>query len=165
MKKLIISILLLFSKNIFAFTEIELVNYYYNPVKIEIGSMIDKTKVDNNIFKETLTQEKRVYLTQNDYVLIENNKIYFKIDFTICGAIDVLGVRKVQHGQGLSIYLNDVFKGTICANKKSVIDYKYNAKLTINKDSENNYYVQFINNGWWNSEEIFPISYTFPLEK
>ena len=47
---------------------------------------------------------------------------------------------------------------------KSIIDYKFNAKLTFNKDSDNNSYVQFINNGWWNSEETFPLSYTFPLE-
>ncbi len=165
MKKIITLLLIALSKNVFGFTEIEFVNYYYKPIKIEISSINSNSKKENDIFKETLVQEHRVYLTQNDYIMIEKSKIHFKIDHAICSKVDILGYHQVQHGRGIAIYLNDEFKGKICANKKSVVDYKYNAKLTFNKDSDNNPYVQFINNGWWNSEEIFPISFTFLLDK
>ena len=171
--KVFIALQLLFSfenviaseEKIYGYTEIELVNYFYDPIKIEISSNKETLKTENNVYKENLTHEKRIYLTQNDYFIIENNKINFKVDNIMCAYVYVFGLHKKLHGRGISIYLNDEFKGTICANKKSIIDYKFNAKLTFNKDSDNNSYVQFINNGWWNSEETFPLSYTFPLEK
>lgn len=69
----------------------------------------------------------------------------------------------MTHGVGVSVFLNDEFKGTVCANKKSVLDIKYNLKLTFQKDPFNVSYIQIINNGWWVSEDVYPKILTIKL--
>lgn len=167
MKKFISLFSILNFPSTFAYTQIEAVNYNPLPLNIAFGYIDEDERIkfnEKNIYRYILEIEQRKYFTTNSFIIIENKNILtFMVNGVMCAYTNFLGTRPMTHGVGVNVFLNDEYKGTVCANKKSILDIKYNLKLTFQKDPFNVAYIQIINNGWWVSEEVYPKILTIKL--
>ena len=110
-----------------------------------------------------LENNKKTDICKDEEVTLEGNKIVF-IDTSIpCAWIKFWGIN-YAHGWGLTIKLNGKEAGTICANKKMMLDPLTHSRLEFYKDDKEYSYVKFSNVGWWEDGSKFPISVTLKLE-
>ncbi len=167
----------MYFSSVFAYTQIEVVNYSQKPLNIALGNLFADEKfkynenntykyiLENNTYKYILENEQKKYFTPSRFIIIENkNVLSFMLNGITCAFTHFFGTYPMPHGKGVNVFLNDEYKGTICANKSSVLDFKYNIKLTFQTNLDSVDYIQIINNGWWINEDVYPKILTIQLE-
>lgn len=171
LKKLILMIITFTNHNFaFALFKIEFINYsnlkiyfiHYNLANSQSTFEIPSEFVSE---LQSLDSGEKLRLKPLDHIILENKyKISFTTQQTECSWIHIFSKKKKAHGWDISIYVNDKHKGTICANKKSILDYEMNARLSFLKDLNHISFLQFYNLGWWPNDSIFPNSLNVKLE-
>lgn len=126
---------------------------------VEVGNVIT-----SNLFSDlTLRSGKVLNLYTNEQIIIDSS---FKVEFIdthiSCSWISILG-KSFSHGWGISLLVNKVNVGTICANKKSVIDFYAHAKLQYYNDESGGEFLNFDSSGWWMNSNIYPTSIKYKL--
>lgn len=114
--------------------------------------------------KRDILQKNQIFSSKGNKRVIINNKylIEFKETTTPCSWVSTLGIT-YSHGWGMKLFINRDEIGTICANKKSVIDPSTHSDFHFSKDKEGNSFFHFFNTGWWSNNSVFPTSITKKL--
>lgn len=149
----------------YALLEVKIINN----TKREIYCLINNISVpftygadilDNNITSKKIIQPKQeIEFYPKRKITINETSIFQFIETDIpCAWIHIFGKIKKIHGYGISIFINDSYKGTICANYSSSIDSTIRTTLEVFEDNKMINFFSFSNSGWWRNESIFPIS-------
>ena len=124
-----------------------------------------------NLFKNYIAEDtmnlrttKGIRIFPGESIILENKyNVKFVEVSTSCSWVTIFG-KKRTHGWGIALYVNDEPKGTICANKTSILDDVVHARLVYNKDPSDKTFLQFYNTGWWENESVFPIKLSLWLD-
>lgn len=112
-----------------------------------------------------LEPKKKTDIQKNEIISFNNQKITFTDTEIPCSWIKFFG-NDYPHGWGLNLKVNDKDVGTICANKKMLVDPTIQARLEYfkNETETAESFLKFSNIGWWQSNEKFPRSIIVKLE-
>ncbi len=150
------------------------INKAYSYFKVELINQTNYDLLYNHSFDintvapafsiYVLEAKKKTDIQKNETISFNNQKISF-IDTEIpCAWIKLFGLDH-PHGWGLTIKVNGKEVGTICANKKVLIDPIIQARLEYFKAENEDSYLKFSNIGWWQqNNEKFPRSIVIKLE-
>ncbi len=123
----------------------------------------DRLPIFETSKKKKILPKKWHYIKNHDYILLENKyRIEIKKIETPCSWVNIFSYFKNVHGVGLELIINSVSRGIICANKRNIIDYCYNANLSYENATGYEYF-KFTNSGWWQNESVFPVSIELKL--
>lgn len=143
-----------------ALYDIDFSNYSSKKIEYTFINTINSFKGDELLSLET-ANGKRIRIGES--ITIESKyKIKFVEDITPCSWVSILG-RMKTHGWGIKLFVNDVEKGTICANGTNVFDDYVHARLVYNVDPAGKTFLQFYNTGWWENQSVFPVKIDFWL--
>lgn len=161
LRKSIYSLSIFYSFNCFASYSVRFIsNYDENVLVLQKINVLDKSK---NLITMLYRGDSHSY-SEYDYLLLQfKDKISFVDTNTPCSWVQIFSSR-YAHGWGLKMYINDTEMGTICANRKFIIDTKINAKVEFYKGDDNKLYAKFYNDGWWQNSDVFPNSIDFKIE-
>ncbi|WP_397599868.1 hypothetical protein [Silvanigrella sp.] len=161
LKKLIYSSFLFYSLNCSASYHVQFLNNYDNNVVVmQKINLTDKNKSAVYI----LNQGEVNSFSDYDYLLLQfKHRLNFVDTNTPCSWIQIFG-GKYPHGWGLSLVINEIEIGTICANKKFLIDKSTNAKIEFIRGDDNKIQGKFYNIGWWQNSELLPNSIDFKVD-
>lgn len=124
----------------------------------------DGIKVFQTYKIKDIERNKWFYLKENEHFYLEKKyKIEVKELATPCSWVHIFNQVEVVHGVGLEIFIDSESKGIICANKRNVIDYCYNAILSYTYTKDNKI-LHFYNVGWWQNASVYPTSLEIILE-
>ena len=151
---------LIFSSHAFGKYKVELINQtkqdlIYNH-SFEVNSIVPSFSV------LLLEAKKKTHIQENEVVTFNNNRISFYDTEQPCSWITFFGV-DYPHGWGLTIKINGKDVGTICANKKMLVDPTIQARLEYFKNDNEDNYLRFSNIGWWQNSDKLPKTITISL--
>lgn len=117
----------------------------------------DRAPVFETAKNKKILPQKWYYLRNHDYIFLENKyRIEIKELEIPCSWVHIFNYIKHVHGVGLEIIINNKNKGVICANKRNIVDYCYNAMLSF-ENVAGHEQLRFFNTGWWQNDSVYPI--------
>ncbi|WP_397601207.1 hypothetical protein [Silvanigrella sp.] len=146
----------------------------YGSFKVEFyNNYEDSQLLIQRVFTNRDVPISEIFLANKDDKVLLNDNGYFIIHFTYtikfedtnipCSWVNLYGVN-YANGWGIKMILNDSEVGTICINKKFIIDTKARAILEYYQGHDKKTYLKFYNDGWWQNSNSFPNSLNIKLE-
>lgn len=105
------------------------------------------------------------YLNEFALKMDSKYKIVFYETSIPCQWITYPIIGTYAYGWGVTLKINNKKVGTICVNKREIIEFGANIYSDLEYYKENeNYYIKFSNTGSWPSNQIFPVEIKYLLE-
>ncbi|MGY3805401.1 hypothetical protein ACWNT8_15160 [Pigmentibacter ruber] len=162
-----------FSLNFFCFYfSLIFSSYAFGKYKVELINQTKQDLIYNHTYEISsivpsfavliLEAKKKTHIQDNEAISFNNFRISFYDTEQPCSLITFFGV-DYPHGWGLTIKINGKEMGTICANKKMLVDPTIQARLEYFKNDNEDNYLRFSNIGWWQNSDKLPRTITIPL--
>jgi len=154
--------ILFFSLNCYGSFNIEFYNNYENSQLFIQKVYTNRDLPVSEVF--LVNKDDKVQLNDNEYLILHfSYTIKFEDTNIPCSWVNLYGVN-YEHGWGLTVILNDREVGTICINKKFIIDTKARAILKYYQGVDKKTYLKIYNNGWWQNSKTYQNSLNIKLE-